>query len=242
MTPKPTRVLLANEDLPSRRGLSIALGAEGYYVEEVATAEETERALAEQAADLVLLDFHTPEASGHEMCRRIRLIRPAAAVVIASFRDAEEDAIDALEAGADDYIIKPYRVRELLARISAILRRGRDGAATGASVLRAGRLELDTVRRTLRKDGEEVRLSPIEFDILQYLMRHAEVLVEHSKLLRAIWGPEYGSELEYLRTYIRLIRKKIEDNPKQPAYILTEPWVGYRFRDPLRVRGAPAAL
>src|SRR5260370_32713982 len=102
----------------------------------------------------------------------------------------------------------------------------------GAPVLRAGKLELDPDRRTLRKAGEEIHLSPIEFELLKYLMQYREVPVEHSKLLRAIWGPEYGHELEYLRTYIRLIRKKIEDNPTQPEYILTVPWFGYRFCDP----------
>jgi two-component system KDP operon response regulator KdpE len=108
-------------------------------------------------------------------------------------------------------------------------------------VLCAGKLELDLDRRTLHKAGKEIHLSPIEFDLLQYLMQHKEIPLEHSKLLRAIWGPEYGHELEYLRTYIRLIRKKIEDDPTRPEYILTEPWLGYRFRDPSQAPAGPGS-
>jgi two-component system KDP operon response regulator KdpE len=137
-----------------------------------------------------------------------------------------------LESGADDYVPKPFRIRELLARISAVLRRSRTDDTSAPSVIRAGDLELDPVRRTLEKAGREVHFSPIEFNLLQYLMRNCEVPIDHAKLLRTVWGPEYGHELEHLRTYIRLIRRRIEDDPTRPEYILTEPWLGYRFRDP----------
>ena len=131
----------------------------------------------------------------------------------------------------DERQIKPFRSRELLARIGAVLRRSRPALTASPSVIRAGKLELDLTRRTLRKSGAEIHLSPIEFNLLQYLMENADIPLDHTKLLRAIWGPEYGHELEYLRTYIRLLRRKIEDDPAKPQYITTEPWLGYRFRE-----------
>jgi two-component system KDP operon response regulator KdpE len=147
-------------------------------------------------------------------------------------RDTEEDTIHALEAGADDYIRKQFRVGEMLARLAALTRRARLHEVPDVPVIRAGELELDLKHRVLRKGDEEVHLSPIEFSLLQYLMQNPNVPIHHTKLLRAVWGLEYGQELEYLRTYIRLIRKKIEKDPARPEYIVTEPWLGYRFRDP----------
>jgi two-component system, OmpR family, KDP operon response regulator KdpE len=167
-----------------------------------------------------------------EACRRLRSALPAAGIIMITVRDAEDDTVEALEAGADDYITKPFRLRELLARLSAVLRRSHTENPPPAPLLRVGKLELDPEHRTVKRAGKELHLSPIEFDLLQYLMRHPDIPIEHAKLLRAIWGPEYGHELEYLRTYIRLIRRKIEDDPAKPEYIITEPWQGYRFRDP----------
>jgi two-component system KDP operon response regulator KdpE len=198
----------------------------------VRNGEDAVAAAREKAADLVLLDINMPGIGGIEACRRIRSAQPGVGIVMITVRDSEEDTVEALEAGADDYVTKPFRGRELLARISALVRRARGEEAAGTTVLRAGKLELDLAHRVLRKAGEEVHLSPIEFNLLQYLMQHQDVPLDHSKLLRTIWGPEYGHELEYLRTYIRLIRRKIEDDPAKPAYITTEPWLGYRFRDP----------
>ena len=215
-----------------RRGLSTSLSAGGYAIDEARNGEEAVRAVRERPADLVLLDINMPGIGGIEACRRIRSTAPATGIVMITVRDCEEDTVEALEAGADDYITKPFRVRELMARLSAVLRRARAEGVPGGPVLRAGKLELDLDRRTLTRAGQEIHLSPIEFDLLQYLMQHKEVPLEHPKLLRAIWGPEYGHELEYLRTYIRLLRKKIEDDPTRPEYILTEPWLGYRVRDP----------
>ena len=240
MSSKPVKVLIVDDEPALRRGLSTSLSASGFAIEEARNGEEALRSVRERPADLVLLDINMPGIGGIEACRRIRSTTPAAGILMITVRDGEEDTVEALEAGADDYITKPFRVRELMARLNAVLRRARFEGTPGAPVLRAGSLELDLDHRTLRKAGEEIHLSPIEFDLLQYLMQHKEVPLEHPKLLRAIWGPEYGHELEYLRTYIRLLRKKIEDNPTQPQYILTEPWLGYRFRDPSEPQGKPS--
>ena len=147
-------------------------------------------------------------------------------------RDSEEDKVQALEAGADDFITKPYRLREMVARLHAVLRRLSTQQNVENAILRAGSLELDPGRRLLLKSGVEIHLSPKEFDLLAYLFQHQGQPVMHAKLLRAVWGPEFGGELEYLRSYVKMIRKKIEDDPARPEYLLTEPWVGYRFRNP----------
>jgi two-component system KDP operon response regulator KdpE len=156
--------------------------------------------------------------------------------------DSEEDKVRALEAGADDYVTKPFSFRELLARLRAIGRRLGVGQAGATPVVRVGELELDVDRRILRRAGEEVHLSPTEFSLLSYLMQHANTAIEHGKLLRAIWGPEYGSELEYLRTYIKRLRKKIEHDAINPEYLLTVPWLGYRFCDPSEAGASMAAV
>jgi two-component system KDP operon response regulator KdpE len=159
-----------------------------------------------------------------------------------STRDTEDDKVLALEAGADDYVTKPFRLRELIARLHAVLRRtGVEGRAQ-APVLRAGKLELDLEHRKLRKAEKEIRLYPKEFELLALLMQHQNVPVRHAKILRTIWGPEYGDEPEYLRSYVKTLRKKIEDDPAHPEYILTEPWVGYRFRDPSDPDTAPPSF
>ena len=228
----PIRVLVADDEPAMRRGIRTALTAHGYIVDEAGTGEDALCAIRERPMDLVLLDVNMPGMGGLEACRRIRAASLGVGIVMLTVRDTEEDTVTALEAGADDYVTKPFRARELFARLSALLRRARGENAFGQSVIRAGKLELDIVHRILQKSGQEIHLSPIEFNLLEYLMRNREVPLDHSKLLRTIWGPEYGHELEYLRTYIRLIRRKIEDDPTKPEYILTEPWLGYRFRDP----------
>src|SRR5262249_30500308 len=189
--------------------------------------------IVQHPADLVLLDIEMPGIGGLETCRRLRNIVPQAGVLMVTVCDSEEDLIRALEAGADDYITKPFSVRELMARMSAISRRLRVVQPNASAVpLKVGDLELDLDRRILRRAGTEIHLSPIEFSLLSYLMQHANTAIEHGKLLRAIWGPEYGSELEYLRTYIKRLRRKIEDDAINPEYLVTVPWLGYRFRDP----------
>jgi two-component system KDP operon response regulator KdpE len=235
MKSKPIRVLVADDEAAMRRGICASLTARGYAVDEARNGEEAVTAVREHAADIVLLDINMPGIGGIEACRRIRAAFPGIGIVMITVRDSEEDTVEALEAGADDYVTKPFRARELLARVSAVVRRTR-GEENTAAVIRAGELELDVEHRILRKSGEEIHLSPIEFNLLRYFMENRDVPLDHSKLLRTIWGPEYGHELEYLRTYIRLVRRKIEDDPTKPEYITTEPWLGYRFRGPASPR------
>ena len=232
MNSKPVKVLVVDDEPAMRRALRATLSASGFYIEEARNGEEAVGFVTQGHVDLVLLDSNMPGMGGVEACRRIRALAPGAGIIMITIRDSEDDKIQALEAGADDYVTKPFLVRELIARLQAVLRRIRVVKAEGAPILRAGKLELDVERRTLRRAGEEVRLSPTEFDLLRYLMQHHDVAIEHARLLQAVWGPEYGHELEYLRAYIRLLRKKIEDDPAQPQYLLTEPWLGYRFRGP----------
>ncbi len=232
MNAKPVRVLVVDDEAAMRRGIVVSLTARGYAVSEARSGEEALASFGENQPDLILLDVNMPGMGGIEVCRRIRSTDSKAGIVMVTVRDNEEDTIHALEAGADDYIRKPFRMGEMLARLTALARRARMHDVTAEPLIVVGDLELDLKHRVLRRDGEEVHLSPIEFNLLQYLMRNPNVPIHHTKLLRAVWGLEYGQELEYLRTYIRLIRKKIETDPARPQYIVTEPWLGYRFRDP----------
>ncbi|HXB68707.1 MAG TPA: response regulator transcription factor [Candidatus Acidoferrales bacterium] len=232
MPARPVKILVVDDEPAMRRALRASLTASGYLVEEARDGEQAIAMVQRQPIDVVLLDIHMPGIGGLETCRRIRPLAPQAGIIMITVTDHVDQKVQTLEAGADDYVTKPFLFRELLARLHALLRRTGSGLSPTAPVLRAGELELDIKRRILKKAGAEVHLSPTEFDLLSILMQNQGTPIEHSRLLRAIWGPEYGAELEYLRTYIRLLRKKIETNPANPEYILTEPWVGYRFRDP----------
>jgi len=232
MANEPFNVLLVDDEASFRRALRTSLLASGYAAEEAQSGEKALEVLQERSFDLVLLDINMPGMGGVETCREIRAQRHNTGIVMVSVRDAENDLVQALEAGADDYITKPVRFRELLARLGAVLRRLRTEAAVEAGVLRVGELELDMNRHLLRRNGEPVHLTPTEFHLLALLMQNQGFPVSHVKLLRSIWGPEYGTELDYLRSFVKALRKKIEPNPSQPQYILTEPWVGYRLCDP----------
>jgi len=225
------KLLVVDDEPPLRKVLQTSLTARGFAVEEVASAEQALEVLAQRTFDLILLDINLPGMGGLEACGRIRTLLPKVGIIMVTVRDAERDMVQALEAGADDYITKPFRLGVLVARLRAVLRRTASESA-GIALLQAGDLEIDFDRRLLKRAGKEVHLTPTEFDLLALLMRNQGMPLSHAKLLRTIWGPEYGEELEYLRAYVRMLRKKIEDKPAQPKYILTDPWVGYRFHNP----------
>ena len=230
-SPQSFSVLVVDDEPSLRKTIRASLAASGYSVTEAGTGEEAVGAIRGRPFDLVLLDVNMPGMSGVEACRQIRALAPRTGIIMVTVRDAEEDKVRALEAGADDYVTKPFRFRELIARLGAVLRRtSTDTPVSG--LLQVGDLKIDLERHLLRKGDEEIRLSPKEFDLLSFLMKNQGVPLTHAKLLHAVWGAEYGSELEYLRTYVRMLRKKIEADPSRPEYILTEPWVGYRFRNP----------
>jgi two-component system KDP operon response regulator KdpE len=228
----PMNLLIVDDEAAMRRVLRNSLQPAGYAVEEAASGEDALEAMRNRASAMVLLDINMPGVGGIETCRRIRHLEPDTGIVMISVRGREEDQVQALEAGADDYITKPVRLRELLARLRAVRRRLRSADGLRSDLLRAGDLELDLARRMVWRDGREIHLSRKEFDILAYLMRHVETPIPHARLLQAVWGPEYGGETEYLRTYMKLLRKKIERDASRPEYVLTEPWLGYRFHDP----------
>jgi two-component system KDP operon response regulator KdpE len=229
---RPIHVLMVDDEPALRRVFKTSLAASGFTIEEARSGEEAVDLLPQQPFDLALLDVNMPGIGGVEACREIRALAPKIGILMITIRDAENDMVRALEAGADDYVTKPVRFRELVARMRAVLRRLDADSATEAEVIRAGDLEIDLPGHCVRKAGELLHLTPTEFDVLALLMRKRGAPVAHAKLLRAVWGPEYGTELDYLRSYIRALRKKIEDDPARPKYIITEPWVGYRFCDP----------
>ncbi len=221
-------VLLVDEESSLRRVTRAALTASGFAVEEAGTGAEAVAAIRQKQFDIVLLDVNMRGINSVDTCRQIRHLAPQTGIIMATVRDGEDDKVRGLDAGADDYVTKPFHLRELVARLGAVLRRThRFTEAT--RVLQVGDLQLDLHRRFLMKREKKIRLSPKEFDLLALMMQNNGVPITHAKLLRTVWGPEYGGEVEYLRNYIRMLRKKIEDDPATPEYISTEAWVGYRF-------------
>ena len=221
------RILVVDDDPQIRRVMRVTLTAQGYEVDDVKSGEAALDKLRDERFDLVLLDMNMPGMGGLETCRTIRA-QSEIAIITLTVRDTDDDKIAALDAGADDYVTKPYNPPELLARIRAALRRtpwthGPSGRLT------VGQVEVDFDTRQVTARGRSVRLTPKEFELLSYLVAHANKVLPHRELLQAVWGPDYGDQVDYLRVFMNQLRKKIEVKPSIPVYLLTEPWVGYRL-------------
>jgi len=226
------RILVADDEAQIRRVMRVTLGGAGYSVAEARSGEEALEKLREERFELVLLDVNLPGMSGIETCRKIRA-QSDVHVMMLTVRNSNQDAVEALDAGADDYVTKPFSIDVLLARIRATLRRSAPSGEPGADIIRFGNVEIRVPARRVLVDGNEVRLTPKEFDLLRFLISNDDVALPHQRILQAVWGPDYGSEVQYLRVFIKQLRKKLEPDPGCPRYILTEPWLGYRFRMPL---------
>jgi two-component system, OmpR family, KDP operon response regulator KdpE len=224
-------VLVVEDDAGIRQSLFETLGALGFVIGEAGNGDEALWRLRMIDYDAVLLDINMPAMGGIEACRRICHNYPHLPIIMLTVRDEEDDKVEALDAGADDYITKPFQIRELTARLRSAIRRSKRLPVPPDSPTVIGTIMLDPSRYRIEKQGQEIHLSPKEFEVLRYLMQHAGRPVLHNRLLTSIWGPEYGNEREYLRVLISQLRKKIEDDPTHPTYILTESYIGYRFRE-----------
>jgi two-component system KDP operon response regulator KdpE len=231
MTQPDIRVLVVDDEPAIRRALRPPLVELGFQVTEASRGEEALQVLRSSTYDVVLLDINMPGIGGIETLRRIRSLAPRLPVLMLTVRDQEEDKVEALDMGADDYVTKPFSTRELVARIRTAVRRVRAPARPEDAPLEIGEIRLEPVKRRVTKRGTAIRLTRKEFDILHCLMSRAGRVVTYAKLLTAVWGADCREEVEYLRTFVRQLRKKIEDDPGNPLYLLTDVYVGYRFAD-----------
>jgi two-component system KDP operon response regulator KdpE len=223
----PARILVVDDERPIRRFLRASLSAQGYQVTEAATGKEALAAAVTDHPDLMILDLGLPDMDGVEVTRQIREWSDLP-IVILSVRDSEKDKVTALDAGADDYLGKPFGTGELLARLRVALRR--TGMAAGEAVFRQDELEIDWNRRVVLVQKKEITLTPTEYELLRALVRNAGRVLTHHYLLRTIWGAGYEYDLHILRVNMSNLRRKIEPDPTRPRFILTEPGVGYRFK------------
>ena len=221
------RILVIDDEPQIRRIMRTTLTGAGYEVDDAKTGEEGLAKLREFRPGLVLLDINMPGMGGLATCRDIRA-DPNVAIVMLTVHNTEADKVEALDAGADDFVTKPFSTPELLARIRAALRR-LPVTQSSPGRLRVGSLTIDFDGRTVTQGAKTSHLTPKELDLLRYLTQHTNEAVPHRELLQAVWGPDYGDQVDYLRVVIKNLRKKIEQSPDQPTYIKTEPWVGYRF-------------
>lgn len=229
---KAKRILLAEDEAALRDFINRNLRARGFEVLEASNGLEAMAVWEREDPDLLILDIMMPRMDGLEVCRRVREYSSVPIIVLTAL-DAESDKVTALDLGADDYLSKPFGVEELLARMRAVLRRTQGEVPQRESgVKRFEDLEVDLAGHIVRLHGAEVRLSPTEFALLKLLITHAGKVVTHRMLLQSIWGPEYSGEAEYLRVYMNRLRHKLERDPANPRYLLTEPGVGYRFVAP----------
>jgi two-component system KDP operon response regulator KdpE len=225
------RILVVDNDPQIRRMMRTTLIAEGFEISDAKDGTEAVERMRAEKFDLVLLDINMPGMNGIETCKMLSSGSDVS-IIMLSVRSAERDKTEALEAGADDYITKPFSTPELLARIRAALRRKAPSPATMQGSLRLGDIEIDFATRQVIGGKDKERLTPKEFDLLGYLAAHPNKVISHRELLQAVWGVDSGEEKEYLRVFINRLRKKVEHSPNHPEFLLTEPWVGYRLRLP----------
>jgi two-component system KDP operon response regulator KdpE len=221
------RILVIDDEPQIRRIMRTTLITAGYEVDDAKTAEEGLLKVREFRPDLVLLDINLPGMGGLAACRELRADQNVA-IIMLTVHNTEAAKVEALDAGADDFVTKPFSTPELLARIRAALRRIPVGQSAPTR-LRIGELTIDFAARAVTRGTSSVHLTPKELDLLRYLTQHANEAVPHRELLQAVWGPDYGDQVDYLRAFIKSLRKKVEPDPEHPQYIMTEPWIGYRF-------------
>ena len=225
---RSARILLVDDEVPIQRAVAPLLRSRGYEVEVVGTGGDALKVAREHPPDLIVLDLGLPDIEGPEVCRRLRS-ESAVPIVILSARGAEADKVTALDLGADDYVTKPFGPEELLARIRVALRRVFSAEDAPAGRLQAGDLTIDYDRHRVSRDDADIRLTPKEFELLELLARNADRVLTHRTILKAIWGPNAVDHPEHLWVLMAQLRKKLEPDPSHPRYLLSEPWVGYRF-------------
>lgn len=223
------RILVVDDEPQIRRVMRTTLASSGYEITEARSGEEALEKVRCERPDLILLDVNMPGIGGLEACREIRESSDIP-IIMLTVRSGEKDKVQALDAGADDYVVKPFSMEELLARIRSALRR--TPASETMPPFYSDELQIDFECRKVTARGKEVRLTPKEFDLLRLLVANAGKPLSHRRILQVVWGPDYGEESEYLRVFINQLRKKIEPDPRHPRYIRTEPWVGYKFEVP----------
>ncbi|WP_353183241.1 response regulator transcription factor [Bosea sp. (in: a-proteobacteria)] len=228
MTTSAVKVLVVDDEPAIRRLLRVGLSTEGYAIREAETAREAIAVVAQERPDLIILDLGLPDMSGQELLRLWRTEALALPIVILSSRTDEAGIVDALENGADDYVTKPFGMKELAARLRVALRHKLQQQGE-KPIFQTGELAVDLVKRIVRVGGQEVKLSPKEYDILRILVQHAGKVLTHQYLMKQVW--DASADVQYLRVYVRQLRQKIERAPDQPQYIMTETGVGYRLRE-----------
>lgn len=222
------RILIVDDERQITRVLSRGLTTKGYDVHVAADGEAALQTFSDWRPELVVTDLSMPNMNGLDLCRRLRAFSDVPIIVL-SVKGDERAKVEALDAGADDYVTKPFGIEELLARIRANLRRAPLAQETATNVLKEGDFSIQLEERKLTVQDREVHLTPKEYDLMVYLLRHPAKVLTHHALLGAVWGGDYTEQTEYLRVFIGQLRKKIEIDPAHPKYILTEPWIGYRF-------------
>ncbi|UWZ84080.1 response regulator transcription factor [Occallatibacter riparius] len=240
MTTSAIRVLVVDDEPAIRRALRPPLTELGFEMIEASRGEMALELLRTEPFDAVLLDVNMPGIGGIETLRRMRTLAPRLPILMLTVRDREEEKVNALELGADDYVTKPFGVRELVARIRAAVRRVQAPAAPEDAPIEIGEIKLMPSRRSVTRRGQPIHLTRKEFDILHCLMSRAGRVITYARLLTAVWGADCREEVEYLRTFVRQLRKKIEDDPARPRYLLTDIYVGYRFADAQMLEEIPA--